>query len=83
MRIKPVRVARGQKQLACAISFGQFGFRSLKMLRQRRGTERIFLAGTADGRCHGLIAFKQNGRNFNFFAAGAGTTTGCGFQPWR
>src|ERR1035441_2999838 len=45
MRVKPVRVARGQKKFFRAVSFGQFGFRRFKMLRRRHGAERVFPAG--------------------------------------
>ncbi len=69
VRVKPVRVARGQGKFLGAVGFGQFGFRRLKMRRGRRGTERIFFAGAADGRRRGLVAFKQNGRHFDGLAA--------------
>jgi hypothetical protein len=44
------------------------------MLRRRHGAERVFPAGAAGGRRRGLVAFEQERRDFNFFAAG-----GCGF----
>ena len=81
MRVKPVRVARGQKKFFGAVSFGQFGFRRFKMLRRRHGAERIFLAGAAGGRRRGLVAFEQERRDFNFFAADGERLRrdGCGF----
>jgi len=84
MRVKPVRIAGGQEQLARAVGVGQFGLRGFKMLRRRHGPERKFLAGTADGRRRGLVALEQNGGNFNFFSAdgfaGLGFSGAFGFQ---
>jgi hypothetical protein len=79
MRVKPVRVARGQKKFLCAVGLGQFGFRRFKMLRRRHGAERVFPAGAAGGRRRGLVAFEQERRNFNFFAADVSAAGGCGF----
>ena len=75
MRVKPVRIARGQKKPLRAVSLGQFGIRRFKMWRRRHGAECEFPAGAGDGRRCGLVAFEQERRNFNFFAAGeAGRT---------
>jgi uncharacterized Fe-S cluster-containing radical SAM superfamily protein len=43
------------------------------MLRRWHGAERVFPAGAAGRRRCGLVAFKQERRDFNFFAA-----DGCG-----
>ncbi len=69
LRVKPVRVARGQGKFLGAVGLGQFGFRRFKMRRGRRGAEREFFAGTADGRRRGRVAFQQNRRDFDGFAA--------------
>src|SRR5664280_1594532 len=89
MRVKPVRVARGQKKFFRAVSFGQFGFRYFKMLRWRHGAKRVLPAGAAGGRRRGLVAFEQERRDFNFFAADVSAAGGCGFwfggapgAPW-
>ena len=36
VRVKPVRIARGQKKFFRAVGFGQFGLRRFKLLRGRR-----------------------------------------------
>src|SRR6202142_3583319 len=79
MRVKPVRVARGQKKSFGAVSFGQSGLRCFKMLRRWHGAERVFPAGAAGGRRCGLVALEQERRNFNFFAADVSAAGGCGF----
>ena len=70
VRVKPVRVARGEKKFFRAIGFRQFGFSRRKRLRGRRRAERVFLARSADGHRRGRIAFEQNGRGFDFLFAG-------------
>jgi hypothetical protein len=49
------------------------------MLRRRHGAERVFPAGAAGGRRRGLVAFEQERRDFNFFAADVNAAGGCGF----
>ena len=39
VRVKPVRIARGQGEFLGAVSLGQLGLHRLKMRRGRRGTQ--------------------------------------------
>ena len=80
VRVKPVRVARGEKKFSRAVGFGQFGFRRFQnVARAASGPSEYFSTGTADGRRRGLIAFEQNGRNFDFFAVRGFVGFGFGF----
>jgi len=84
LRVKPVRIAGGQKQLACAISLRKFGFRCFKLLRGCSGAERVFLARSADGHRRRFVAFQQDGWDLYFFASGSlrgfGLDGSLGFQ---
>ena len=65
VRVKPVRVARGEQQPLRAIRFRQR--RQLRPARGRRGggrgSEGVTLAGTAGGRGRRGVAFEQKGGN--------------------
>ena len=69
MSVKPVRIARGQKQPSRAVGGGQMG----GLRREVRGgglrTERKFFAGPADRGEFRFVSFQQNRRNLQAWSA--------------
>src|ERR1051325_4653682 len=59
MRVKPVRIARGEEQLSCSVSFGKFAFGAGPRDGRRR-TEFVTPSRPARPRRGRLIAFEEN-----------------------
>src|SRR5690348_10498208 len=62
MRVKPMRIARGEQKTFGAVGFGQFTF-GFEFFERWSWPKRITLAGAADRWRGWFIAFEQDCRN--------------------